>query len=364
MSEVFVLETTPERVLEDYKKILVMAGFKERVPLEREIVIKLNLSWTKFYPASSSPPWQLDGVLSGLTSLGYDKNRLFPLENKTVVTNARKGAKNQGWLNVLKKYGLPFYALPEMEWVEFCPKAPLLKLSEVFPEGIYVPKIFFGKSIIHLPTMKTHGHSITTGAIKNAFGGLLREVRHYGHEFIHEVLVDLLIMQKEIHPEVFAVMDGTVCGDGAGPRTMVPYIGNLILASFDSVAIDAVAAKIMGFEPLKIDYLRIADEMGLGVGDLSKIRVIGEDISGLNFRFKTKRSFVIFGDQALRKGLLRPLKKIALHSPLWVWAPLASTIYHDYLWYPLIGYHRKRKFLKTDWGKLFLSYLLMKGEGK
>ncbi|MEO0102861.1 MAG: DUF362 domain-containing protein [candidate division WOR-3 bacterium] len=357
MSEVFVLKTSPERVIEDYRRIMKMAGYEEKVPKERELIIKLNLSWTIFYPASSSPPWQLEGVLSALNDFGYDKTKLYPVENKTVVTNARKGAKNQGWLSVLERYGIPFYPLPEQEWVKFTPKASLLKLDKIFPEGIYVPKMFFGKSIIHLPTMKTHGHSITTGAMKNAFGGLLKEVRHYGHEFIHEVLVDLLIMQKEIHPEVFAVMDGTVCGDGAGPRTMIPYIGNLILASFDSVAIDAVAAKIMGFEPLKIDYLRIAHEMGLGIADLNRIKVIGEEISGMNFGFKTKRSFVIFGDQALRKGFLKPLKKIALHSPLWIWAPIASTIYHDYLWYPLIGHWRKKRFLKTKWGKLFLSYI-------
>lgn len=357
MSEVFVLKTTPEKVIKDYAQIMALAGYKEKVPLSREIIVKLNLSWTIFYPASSSPPWQLEGVLSALIGFGYDKSKIYPVENKTVVTNARKGAKNQGWLSVLGRYDIPFYPLPEQEWVKFNPKASLLKLDKIFPEGIYVPKLFFDKTIIHLPTMKTHGHSITTGAIKNAFGGLLKEVRHYGHEFIHEVLVDLLIMQKEIHPEVFAVMDGTVCGNGAGPRTMIPYIGNLILASFDSVAIDAVAAKIMGFEPMKIDYLRIAHEMGLGVADLTKIKVSGEDISGINFGFKTKRSFVIFGDQTLRKGFLRPLKKIALHSPLWVWAPIASTIYHDYLWYPLIGRWHKKRFLKTEWGKTFLSYL-------
>ena len=46
---------------------------------------------------------------------------------------------------------------------------------------------FVGNGVI---LHNTHGHSQTTGAIKNAFGGLLKEVRHYAHEFIHEVLVD------------------------------------------------------------------------------------------------------------------------------------------------------------------------------
>jgi hypothetical protein len=50
------------------------------------------------------------------------------------------------------------------------------------------------------------------------------------------------------------------------------------------------------------------------------------------------------------------LEKIALHSPLIFWAPLASNIYHDWFWYPLIGRGRIRQFMKTEWGNLFLSY--------
>jgi uncharacterized protein (DUF362 family) len=360
MSEVFVLKTSPERVLTDYERLFHLANYQNFLDKNKEIIIKLNLSWTLFYPASSSPPWQLEGVVRTLLKDGYDKEKIYPCENKTVVTNVKKGAKNQGWLYVLKKYGLKFVPLPEVEWIKYEFKTPLLKIDKIFKEGIYIPKFFINKQVIHLPTMKTHGHSVTTGAIKNAFGGLLKEVRHYGHEFIHEVLVDLLLMQKEIHPTIFAVMDGTVCGNGAGPRTMLPYIGNLILASFDSVALDAVASKIMGFEPLKIPYLKIAHEMGLGCADIEKIKIYGDDVGNLNFRFKTKKSFVIFGDQQLRKGYLKFLKKIALRSPLWIWAPIASTFYHDFLWYPFIGKIRLERFFLTDWGKLFKRYL--KGE--
>jgi hypothetical protein len=113
----------------------------------------------------------------------------------------------------------------------------------------------------------------------------------------------------------------------------------------------------MGFEPLKIPYLKIAHEMGLGCADIEKIKIYGDDVGNLNFRFKTKKSFVIFGDQQLRKGYLKFLKKIALHSPLWIWAPIASTFYHDFLWYPFIGKIRLERFFLTDWGKLFKRYL-------
>jgi len=355
-AKVAVLKTTPETIIQDYSKLLELADYQRFVPKDGEILLKLNLSWTKFYPACSTPPWQLDGVLNKLKSDGYDFKRLFPVENKTVVTNPVKGAKNNLWMPVLKKYELDFTPLPEVEWVKYDFVSPLLKLNEIFPEGIYIPKMFIGKSIVHLPTLKTHGHSTITGAVKNSFGGLLKEVRHYAHKYMHEVLVDLMYMQKELHPNIFAVMDATVCGNGAGPRTMIPVICNLILASGDSVALDAIEAKLMGYEPMSIPYLRMCHERGLGVGDPKEIEIVGEDISNINFHFHTKRSFVIWGDQMLRKGFLRFLEKIALHSPLVVWAPFASNLYHDWFWYPIIGKPRIHKFMTTEWGKLFSRY--------
>ena len=224
-------------------------------------------------------------------------------------------------------------------------------LYDLSVEGTHT---FVGNGLI---LHNTHGHSQTTGAIKNAFGGLLKEVRHYAHEFIHEVMVDLMLMQREIHPNVFAVMDGTVMGDGAGPRTMVPRVGNLILASADQVAIDAIAARIMGFDPLQIRYLRMCHERGLGVADPRDIEIVGDpDAANLNMGFKTSRSLVIWGDQLIRRGPLRPLKHLLLHSPLVVWAPFASNVYHDLLWYPTIGRSRIREFSRTPWGQLFETY--------
>ena len=353
--KVVVLKASPDTVLEDYARLMHLAEYERFLPKDGETIIKLNLSWTKFFPACSTAPWQLEGVLKTLLADGYQKERLYPVENKTVVTNPRKGAVNNKWMPVLESYGLSFIALPEVEWVKYEFKG-LLKLDQIFPEGIEIPRMFIGKNVLHLPTVKTHGHSITTGAIKNAFGGLLKEVRHYGHEFIHEVLVDLLIMQYEIHPGIFAVMDGTVCGDGAGPRTMRPAIKNYILASADQVAIDAIAAKMMGFDPLEIPYLRMAAEMGYGVADPREIEVIGEDISAVDFGFRSERSLVIWGDQMIRKGPLRPLKGLLLHSPLMVWAPFASNVYHDLLWYPTVGQRRIKEFMETGWGRLFQSY--------
>jgi uncharacterized protein (DUF362 family) len=355
-AKVVVLKTNPETILNDYKQLMHLAEYQNFISKTHDILIKINLSWTKYFPSCSTEPWQLEGVVKTLLEDQFPPAKVFPVENKTVVTNPRKGAIHNKWLPILEKYGLPFIPLPEVEWTKYSFQGKLLRLDQIFPEGIEIPKMFIGKDVIHLPTLKTHGHSTITGSVKNSFGGLLKEVRHYAHKYIHEVLVDLMIMQKELHPGIFTVMDGTVCGDGAGPRTMIPRIKNFILASDDSVAIDAVAAKMMGYNPLDILYIRLCHDKGLGVGELKEIEIIGHDISGVNFAFTTKRSLVIWGDQMLRLGPLRFLEKLLLHTPLVVWASTASNIYHDYLWYPTIGKKRISQFKKTEWGQLFERY--------
>ena len=356
-SAVALLRTRPETVVEDYGRLMRLVKYDQVLPRNQELILKLNLSWTKYFPACSSQPWQVDGVATTLCADGYDRARIFPVENRTVVTDPVAGARNNKWLPVLRRHGMSFVPLTDVEWITYAFKSPLLRLNRIFPEGIEIPKMYVGRNVLHLPTQKVHGHSVTTGAIKNAFGGLLKEVRHYAHEFIHEVMVDLMLMQRELHPGVFAVMDGTVMGDGAGPRTMVPRVGNLILASADQVAIDALAARIMGFDPLSIPYLRMCHERGLGVADPRDIEIVGDvEAAETNMGFRTRRSLVIWGDQLIRRGPLRPLKRLLLHSPLVVWAPFASNVYHDWLWYPTIGRARIRAFAATPWGRRFETY--------
>ena len=355
-ARVAVVRTRPETVLEDYARVMELARYRDTISRDRDTLLKLNLSWTKYFPACSSQPWQVDGVVGKMLADGYDRRRLLPIENKTVVTSPREGCRNNRWESVLERHGLTFTPLPDVEWQVYRFTSPLLKLNDIFPEGIQIPAIYPGRQIVHLPTVKTHGHAVMTGSVKNSFGGLLREVRHYAHKYMHEVLVDLLYMQRELHPGVFTVMDGTIAGDGAGPRTMIPRVKNLLLAASDSVAIDAIAAKLMGFEPMSIPFIRMAHERGLGIGDPRQIEIVGDDVANENFGFQTRRSLVIWGDQMIRRGFLRPLERLLLHSPLMVWAPFASNVYHDMIWYPTVGRARIDDFMRTEWGTLFKKY--------
>jgi uncharacterized protein (DUF362 family) len=358
MSVVSILKTSTKTVIEDYNRVMHLANYQNVLSKKNPTILKLNLSWTLYYPACSTPPWQLEGVLNTLN--GDDYRKVVAVENQTVVTHPWKGAYLNKWLPLLKEQEVEFQPLTNVEWAVYQPKSEMLAMNEIFGE-IFIPKMFKDTGVIHFPTVKTHGHTTTTGAMKNAFGGLIPKYRHHAHKKIHEILVDLLSIQQEIHSGIFAVMDGCICGDGAGPRTMEPYSGNIILASEDQVAIDALAAKIMGFDPLKIDYIKIAHDMGLGMGDVDQIDIAGLDISEvnkMNFGFQTKKSPVITWDQRLRKKTMgfKPLHHFLFNSPIFKTFIFASEFYHDRLWYPMTGKKKINEFKETQWGKLFDRY--------
>ena len=220
-SKVAVIKTSPETIFDDYKRIMELAGIEGFLDKSKSVILKDNISWHYPFPGANTTPWQIEGVIKALKGLGYTE--LVAVHNNTVVTDPFKG----GCLNLLtpiyKKYQLPElynFLRKDIKWVLYKPEGKMLVLDKIYPEGIYIPEYFIGKNIVHLPTMKCHIYTATTGAMKNAFGGLLNTKRHYTHSVIHKTLVDLLMIQKEIHSGIFAVMDGTTAGDGPGPRTI------------------------------------------------------------------------------------------------------------------------------------------------
>jgi uncharacterized protein (DUF362 family) len=351
---VSVQRTTPKTVLADYALVMRNAGYARHLSPSRRTIVKLNLSWSVYFPACSTAPWQLEGVLRTLRADGYTD--LVAAEHRTVVTDLGAGVANNRWGPVLSRYSVPFIPLTETPWVPCAIKAETPALDAIFGDTHTIPGFFPGCDILHLPTMKTHGHTVMTGVMKNAFGGLVTERRHHCHRMIHDVLVDLLKIQKEIHPGMFAVVDGTVCGNGHGPRTMIPHTGNLLLAGQDPVAVDAVSARIMGFDPMQIPFIQKAHDLGLGCGDCGQIDIAGEDIGDLNFRFHTGKSPVIAADQLFRNGRLRFLERLLFHTALFSVPVFASAFYHDVLWYNTVGRMRIARFGGTPWGSLFAAY--------
>ena len=366
-SVVAVLKTSPATVLADYHHLMNLAGYQDVIAKDAETALKINISWHFFFPASSTTPWQLEGVIRAMKKDGYDPNRIHGCHNRTVVIDAHLGERENKQLQVVEKHGLRNVHLYEgEEWIDIRDAVgdltkKFLCLNEVYPNGFSIPKRFLGENILHLPTIKTHVFTTTTGAMKNAFGGLLNERRHWTHPVIHETLVDLLMIQKKIHRGVFAVMDGTFAGDGPGPRCMTPHVKNVILASADQVAIDAVAAKMMGFDPLRdLKYVRLAHEMGLGCGDPREIEIVGDPQAAQeNWHFDgpfKKMTFAAKMQHKIYWGKLKHALEWSLKTWLAPWAYIASVLYHDLYWYPKNADRQVPNVLNSDWARLFHNW--------
>jgi uncharacterized protein (DUF362 family) len=365
-SRVAVVRTRPESVLADYKRAMVLAGVRDALDPAVDTALKVNITWHFFYPGCSTTPWQLEGVIRGLLAEGFERDLLHACHNRTVVIDAHLGERENKQLPVVERHALRNIHLYEgEEWIHIDEAAPdirkdFLALNDVYPEGFHIPKRFLGENIVHLPTVKTHVFTTTTGAMKNAFGGLLNERRHWTHPVIHETLVDLLRLQQRIHRGVFAVMDGTIAGDGPGPRCMTPHVKNVILASADQVAIDAVAARMMGFDPLEIRYIRLADELGLGYADARDIEIVGDlDAAEERWGFEGPYRKMTFASSMQHKIYWGPLRRPlewSLKTVLAPWAYVASILYHDTFWYSVLGRRKMDAALASEWGRLFQNW--------
>jgi uncharacterized protein (DUF362 family) len=357
-SKVAVLYTQPETVLEDYQRLFELAQGREALAPNTTTILKDNITWHFPMPGTNTTPWQLEGAILALRQAGLQD--LVCVQNQTVVTNAFKGEDLNGYVPIFRGHSVPVrynFRKEDMTWIEFKPKARMLALDHIYPEGIRIPDFFFGKNIVHLPTVKTHMYTTTTGAMKNAFGGLLSKYRHYTHTWIHETLVDLLAIQKEIHPGIFAIMDGTTAGNGAGPRMVEPVIKNIILASADQVAIDAVAAKLMGFDPLSIKYIRLAHEQGLGTGDPHEIEIVGDELPIQDWGFKVGYNSHSFLAWLAWYGPTRVFQKAVLRTPFVIVPTFIGEVEQDYMYWPLKYKAKAEHWRKTTtWGRLFEQY--------
>jgi len=355
---VAALRVQSATVLDGIERLCELAGMRDALQAGTTTILKDNISWHFPFPGANTTPWQLEGTIRALEASGFSDQ--VCVQNQTVVTDTFKGEDLNHYIPVLKRYGIPVlynFKNQDMNWIEYKPRTRMHVLDTIFPEGIRIPDYFPGKNIVHLPTIKCHIYTTTTGAIKNAFGGLLHDHRHYTHSWIHRTLVDLLAIQQDIHPGIFAVMDGTTAGNGPGPRTMIPVVKNTMLAGADQVAIDAVAAKMMGFDPMSIEYIRVAHEDGLGIGDPRDIKIVGDDVSGESWGFHVGDNGASLVGDLLWFSPLKRFQKIFFRTPLVKLFIFGSEAYHDYYRWPLRERHVFEKWRReTEWGKLFDEY--------
>lgn len=321
-TKVAVVRTSPQAVLADYATVMHLADYQKHMAAGSRNILKINLAWRHWYPAASTAPWQLDGVLQTLAADGYDTGGAGIVAGSEDAAWKHEAVIQNGLAAAAAGSGAGF--MPQNE------------------------ELMDGSNIIHLPVMKTHAGAGLDGA-----GMSVQQIFNPGYETVpgdlQEQIVDSLVLQQEVAAGVFTVMDGTLAGDGPGPRNLIPYEKNYLLAGADPVAVDAVAAHMMGFDPMEIGYIRIATERGIGQGDISRIKLVGEEIREVNFHFVGGRP--------------EPMPQSAIQSAgsLFCGPPRAglpfSEPYQEYLWYPFRGWPHIGRIAESEWGQLLQQYL-------
>ena len=140
-SKVAVVYTTPETVQDDIARAMHLAGYQAFLPKSAPTLLKINISWQHYYPACSTTPWQIEGVVKTLLADGYEKP--IAAHNGTVVVDPREGELNNKHKAAQDRHGLEsvYLDVPPVKWVRYEPRAKMLALDEIYPEGIEVPEV-------------------------------------------------------------------------------------------------------------------------------------------------------------------------------------------------------------------------------
>jgi uncharacterized protein (DUF362 family) len=244
--------TAPRQLVRD--GIEAIGGMGTFVKAGNKVVIKPNISGgNPGIPGSFTSIDVVDEIVKMVRDQGAEP---IVVDSDMIWTRFEPVAEAQGWKTWAKDNGVPLKNLAGTRSVRFdfgedssTRRVPVSKL------------MVDADVIISVPTMKTHLLTNITIAMKNMYGTFPQENKaKYHRKGIENVVYDV---NRAFTPHL-TVIDGTIGGEAFGPLSCKPLNFQTIIASNDVVAADAVACRLMGYDPLDVVHVRIAHENGLG----------------------------------------------------------------------------------------------------
>lgn len=314
-------------VIDAVRRAMDLAHWDDFLPAGADVALKPNLGWDLFLPGAITSPWALEGVVETIRDR---VGTIYVIESDQVVVDVEKALRLSRIDRVCRDHGLTWVNMTRQP-TRTVPLANGRVLKE-----LVVPEILLRTTLVTVPVIKTHNKTVITGAIKNQWG-CLPKFRHNYHLVLDAALADI----NSVALPRFAVMDATVGLEGNSPKSGIPRVVDRILASADPVALDAVAATIMGFDPARIAHLAECVAAGLGTADLERIATVGDDGPTLNLGFvPAHHNAVSWLELVLRK---RPaLRRLFFDTALFGVCCRATVGYYA-AWYHLLGIGRRRR---------------------
>jgi len=256
------------RKLERYAESI---GGVDKLESADKIVIKINMCDAR-EPSTGAitHPKFLEAVLKWIRNMNPN-SEIFVVESDATRVLADLYVRWFGYLKVIKKYGARWANLSK--WPTKTKEFPHLKIFR----RMEVPEIFSGAYFITLPKLKTNLLSDITCCLKNQYGCMPIVDKDIYHPTLHRAIAELNVIFR---PSL-CIVDGIIGMGGAqGPAFGVPIPSRIVIMGEDPVAVDAFAAKYIGFNPKKVKHIKMAAK--LGVGSL-RYKVVGERVKKVNF---------------------------------------------------------------------------------
>ncbi|MFB0565409.1 MAG: DUF362 domain-containing protein [Candidatus Aminicenantaceae bacterium] len=267
--------------LEDYKSEKIYRAINQSIDLigklENILKPKSNVFVKINHLSPSSPPEK--GIVTHPAFTREVLRLLRDLDCKVTVgddiqSNSSDGFLISGYRQVCKEMGIPLINLKEKGFQEVSCNGKVLAKAYISPlclEADY---------IVNLPKLKTHSFTVFTGAVKNMFGIIPYGLRLRYHRLYikNNIFSQMLLDIFSCAPPHLTIMDGVIAMEGEGPSAGKLKKVGVIITGQDAVAVDAVATKIVGYNPMDIYTTYYADERGLGVGLIENIETVGEKL--------------------------------------------------------------------------------------
>ncbi len=324
-------------VQDSVRATLEAVDWESLIPEGADVALKVNLTHDMLMPGSNTSPWVVEGVVR---TIGERVGTIYLTDADQVLIKVATAFRRSGLGPVCDKYDLKFHNLSSgrFEIVERELDGETFRFK--------YPEFLRGVTTITLPVLKTHFRCMITGALKNQYG-CLEVARHNFHDQLSQYIC---LVNAEVRPAL-SLMDGTVGMEGDGPKSGLPRVCDLLLASADPVALDTAAARVMGFDPERIEHIVLCHREGLGRMD--GIRYPGLDPAEANLNFQPpQENFVAKIEGRLRHA---PGAGKIFSGGLLTFFSLGAKLWYLVWYYILTGRRRRNRILKTRYGPQFKS---------
>ncbi len=266
----------------------------------RRVVLKPN-NVLIYVPLACTHVETLEGILEFLKSIRKLDNVIIAESSASCPT--LEGFDNYGYFRLLSKYPVKLVDLDDEPFELLY----VVNEKDFRPQPIRVSKIILDPDsyIVSVARMKTHNTVGATLSLKNiVLGSPIKDkgftlynedlrfapekakesrqgsVSHkraiHGNGF-HAVNFNMANLAQSLHPDL-AVIDGYEGMEGNGPTLGTPIDHRVCIASRDWLAADRVGIELMGIDFARIGYLNHCAAMNMGVSDLSRIEIKGENL--------------------------------------------------------------------------------------